>query len=65
MTWRIKTYYTDELRQRHLNGNGDLLALVDGWSDQFVVTLRAQQIVYQSLLCILCSAAYKCARKWW
>lgn len=51
------TYHTDELRQRHLYGDGDLLALIDCWSDQLVVALRTQQVVHQPLLCILCPAA--------
>lgn len=53
------TYDTDELRQRHLYGDGDLLAFIDSRSDQFVVALRTQQIVHQPLFCILCPAAYR------
>lgn len=51
------THHTDELRQRHLNGDGDLLALINSWSDQFVVALGTQQVVHQALLCVLRSAA--------
>ncbi|TNN77180.1 hypothetical protein EYF80_012649 [Liparis tanakae] len=51
------TYYTDELRQRHLDGDGDLLALVDGRADQLVVALGTQQEVHQTLLGILGPAA--------
>ena len=53
----VNTHHADELRQRHLDGDGDLLALVDGRSDQFVVALWTQQVVDQPLLCILCPAA--------
>ena len=34
-----RPYHIDELGQRHLNVNGDLLAVVNSWSDQFVVAL--------------------------
>lgn len=53
------THHADELRQRHLNRDGDLLALIDSWSDQFVVAFWTQKIVHQSLLCILCTDAFK------
>lgn len=51
------TYHADELRQRHLDGDGDLLALVDSRPDQFVVTLRTQQVVDQPLFGVLRPAA--------
>lgn len=56
---RMCTHYADELRQRHLYGDGDLLALVDRWSDQLVVALWAQQGVDQPLLCVLGPAAFR------
>lgn len=53
----MDTYDTDELRQRHLDGDGHLLALVDSRPDQFVVTLRTQQVVHQPLFGVLRPAA--------
>lgn len=53
----MDTYNTDELRQRHLDGDGHLLALVDGRPDQLVVTLRTQQVVHQPLFGVLRPAA--------
>lgn len=55
----MDTYDTDELRQRHLDGDGHLLALVDSRPDQFVVTLRTQQVVHQPLFGVLRPAACK------
>lgn len=53
----MDTYDTDELGQRHLDGDGHLLALVDSRPDQFVVTLRTQQVVHQPLFGVLRPAA--------
>lgn len=55
----IDTYYADELGEGHLDGDGHLLALVDSRPDQFVVTLRTQQVVHQPLFGVLCLAACK------
>lgn len=33
-------HHVDQLCQRHLDVNSDLLAVVDSWSDQLVVALR-------------------------
>lgn len=46
------THYTDELGQGHLDADGDLLAFVDGRSDELVVALGAQQVVHQPLLSV-------------
>lgn len=62
---RTDTYDTDELGQRHLDGDGHLLALVDSRPDQFVVTLRTQQVVHQALFGVLRPAACRGTGGWW
>lgn len=62
---RTDTYDTDELRQRHLDGDGHLLALVHSRPDQFVVTLRTQQVVHQALFGVLRPAACGGTGGWW
>ena len=55
----VCTHHTDELGQRHLDGDGDLLALIDRRSDQLVVSLWSQEVVHQTLLRVLCPCAWR------
>ena len=51
------THYADELGQGHLDADGDLLALVDGWPYELVVALNAQKVIHQPLLRVRCPGA--------
>lgn len=46
----VRPHHVDQLGQRHLDVDGDLLAVVDGRSDQLVVALGGQELTHQSFL---------------
>ena len=46
----LQTHHADELRQGHLQNDGDALRAVDGRPDQLVVAVFTQEPVHQTLL---------------
>lgn len=44
------TNHTDKLSQGHFDSDGNLLALIDRRSDQFIVAVWTQQNLHQPLL---------------